>query len=131
MRRRALYALSAMIAAWKKAAKFDYDALKKTVNRSADLTFRAVILTARGELAEHEGRPALNVIGTNELFLLADDGKEKANGETPLAKLLSAAKSGRKVVIVTGQMHEPTQGQSAKQPQTLVVERFEVDVNIR
>lgn len=118
-------------ATWKKGARFDYAALKKTVNKSADLTFRSLILIARGEVTQQEGQPALRVTETNELFLLADDGKKGA--ESPLRRLLAAVKSDGEVVTVTGRVQEPPKSkapkkeQTAKQVLTLIVERFEVD----
>ena len=97
-------------ATWKKGAKFDYAAVKKTVKRSAELTFRELHLTATGEVAEHEGKPAFRVAESNELFFLADGGTAALNGW-----------SRDKAVTVTGKVQDPEQGY--KGPLTLVVAR--------
>jgi len=114
--------------AWKKGARFDYQAIQKTVNKSAELTFRSLTLTARGEVAEHEGKPALKVTETNERFLLIAEDQAKGGNESPLADLLAAARSGGKVVTVTGRVQDPPKGQITTQPLTLNVERLARDV---
>lgn len=109
-------------AAWKKGVRFNYDAIKKAVGKSADLTFRAVSITADGQVTEHERKTALKVTGTNELFLLAGDNK--VGGDGAQAKLQAAARSGRKAIIVTGKVREPGKGRDLMHPLTLVVERI-------
>jgi hypothetical protein len=92
---------------WGKGIPFDYDAVKRTVNRSPLLVLRWLRLVVRGEVIDCDGELALRVIGTNELFLLESDRKDDPRVQTPLAKLLAAA-TGGKAVVVTGKI-EPLQ----------------------
>ena len=94
-------------ATWKKDAKFDYEAVKKTVSKSAELTFRELHLTARGEVTEQDGKPAFKVTDTGELFLLDTGGSALP---TP---------SSNKVITVTGRVQAP--GKESKGPLTLTV----------
>jgi hypothetical protein len=88
---------------WGKGIPFDYDAVKRSVNRSPLLVFRWLLLVVRGEVTDCDGEPALRVTGTNELFLLESDPKDDPRVQTPLAKLLAAA-TGGKTVVVTGKI---------------------------
>jgi len=99
---------------WGKGIPFDYDAVKRSVNRSPILVFRWLLLVVRGEVTECDGEPALRVTGTNELFLLESNRKDDPRVQTPLAKLLAAA-TGGKTVVVTGKI-EPLQ--RPKSPQS-------------
>lgn len=94
-------------AAWRKGAKFDYEAVKKTVSKSAELTFKELHLTARGEVTEQDGKPAFKVTDTGELFLLETGGS--ALPTSP----------GDKVVTVTGRVQAPEKGSNG--PLRLVV----------
>jgi hypothetical protein len=88
---------------WGKGIPFDYDAVKRSVNRSPLLVFRWLLLVVRGEVTDCDGEPVLRVTGTNELFLLESDPKDDPRMQTPLAKLLAAA-TGGKTVVVTGKI---------------------------
>jgi hypothetical protein len=79
------------------------------VNRSPLLVLHWLVLVVKGNVTEDEGRPALRVLETNELFLLADGRKDRSGVPTPLAKLLAATGSGSKAVLVTGRI-EPLRG---------------------
>jgi hypothetical protein len=94
-------------AAWRKGARFDYEAVKKTVSKSAELTFRELYLTARGKVTEQDGKPAFRVTDTGELFLLEDDGRS-ALPKPP----------GDQVVTLTGRVQAPEKG--SKGPLTLI-----------
>src|SRR5439155_2926286 len=89
---------------WGKGIPFDYDAVKGTVNRSPLLVLHWLVVVVRGEVTEDGGKPALRALETNELFLLEDDRQDRPGDPTPLAKLLAAAGSGRKAVLVTGKI---------------------------
>ena len=92
-------------AAWRRGAKFDYETVRKTVSKSAELTFRELHLSARGEVTEQDGKPAFKVTDTGEFFLLDTGGSALP---TP---------SGDKVVTVTGRVQSPEKG--SKGPLTL------------
>lgn len=115
---------------WKKNTPLDYDALKRAVNKSSDMTFKSLTLVVQGEVTEQAGKPVLTVTGTKERFLLGSDAKA-AGQETPLAKLTAAVAKGAKAVTVTGRVQEspkpalPNNGKAGEQPLTLLVERFE------
>ncbi len=114
---------------WGKGIPFDYDAVRRSVNRSPLLVLRGISLVARGEVTECDGEPALRVTGTNELFLLESDRKEVPGPQSPLEKLLAAA-AGRKEFVVTGKIEplrrpKPPQGLPAGGPRlALIVTEF-------
>ncbi len=113
------YKRGTAVATWKKDVKFDFATVKKTVSKSAELTFRSMEVTARGQVTELRGKPAFKVAGTGEVFLL-DETPAGSEAAAVLPRLLSEGKG--KSVSVTGPLEESAK--ESKGPVALRVERF-------
>jgi hypothetical protein len=115
---------------WGKGRPFQYAAVKKSINGSANLIFRGLSLTARGEVTEEDGQRVLRVTGTNERFVLTEALARPAGRGAPSASSSDALPAAGQTILVIGRLSEPKhrpstgKGSDHEQPLTLIVERF-------
>lgn len=98
-----------------KGAGFDPTLIAPAI-RDAGFSARELMVTAHGELTEHEGLPALRLAGSPELLILA--------GGTRLAELTDSGLSPGTGLRVTGHLHP---SQEEKPPGMEVDEWQEVE----